>query len=72
MLVNQPTPTPTRKAAAVMIGGGASTALSVVLGYVLSSAGLHIPAEVQVAAASLAMSVLAYLTRDHAHGDDTQ
>ena len=68
MLTDQPTPAPTRKTAAVMIGGGVSTALSVVLGYALSSMGLHIPAEVQVAAASLILSGAAYMTRDHAQG----
>lgn len=65
-LLDRTTVAPTRKTSAVMIGGGASTALSVVLGWVLSRMGLEVPAEVQVAAVSLILSLTAYLTRDRA------
>lgn len=63
-LVNATSLTPTRKTGAVMISGGASTAVSVVLGWALDKMGLEVPAAVQVAAVSLILAVVAYLTRE--------
>lgn len=63
-LVSATTLTPTRKTGAVMLSGGASTALSVVLGWALDRMGLEVPASVQVAAVSLVLAAVAYFTRE--------
>lgn len=66
-LVNQPTPEPTRKTSAAMIGGVSATTVSIVIGWVCRQFfHLGMPGEVQVALASLLIIGLSYFTKERA------
>jgi hypothetical protein len=65
--VDQPTAEPTRKTTAAIIGGSASTAFAVVFGWVMRTyTHTEIPAEVQVAIASIITVAASYLTKERA------
>ncbi len=67
VLVKQPGAEPTRKTTAAIIGGGTSTAISVILGWVLRTyTNVEVPAEVQVAIASLITVGFAYFVKERA------
>lgn len=66
-LVRQPGIEPTRKTTAAIIGGGTSTAIAVILGWALRTyTNVEVPAEVQVAIASLITVGFAYFTKERA------
>lgn len=66
-LIRQPGHEPTRKTTAAIIGGGTSTAISVILGWALRTyTNVEVPAEVQVAIASLITVAFAYFAKERA------
>lgn len=66
-LVNQPSSEPTRKTTAAIIGGSGSTAVAVVLDWVLTTyTHVQVPGAVEVAIAALITIGASYLTKERA------
>ncbi len=67
-LIAQTTGEPTRKTQGAMIAGVSATSLSVVFGWVLRQffPHLEVPAEVQVAIASIVIAGVSYFTKEYA------
>lgn len=67
-LIDQPTGEPTRKTQGAMIAGVSATSIAVVLGWVLRQflPNIEVPAEVQVAVASLIIAGVSYFTKERA------
>lgn len=64
-LASQPTAEPTRKTTATIVGGGVSTAVAVVVGWVLRQyTNVEVPAEVQVAIAAIVTVLFGYFAKE--------